>query len=231
MKKLILLAAAIACTASMAFAEEAAYTPSITVEGMYGSQIEFVEESVADEVKESAFLLPVVQTVAIVGADAAQTPVTPGMDEVDVANVAENYRQLYETRNEELAAVKESESVAAYFGEAVNFEEKLGTAEYHMDELIPIIAGGFTSETGAVKARLVFSTPYEKDQKVVVMIGIITGVDENGNRIIEWIPYDGLGMGEVVGAPELSGAVEITLDNETLLKIQNNEALLAVVSA
>lgn len=50
-------------------------------------------------------------------------------------------------------------------------------------EFMPIIAGGFEESFGKVNLKMLFSTPYEKDQKVVAMIGRVTG-HENISDII-----------------------------------------------
>ena len=91
------------------------------------------------------------------------------------------------------------------------------------------MAEGYSEEFGDVTAKFLFPTPYEKDQPVVVMIGIVT-VNEDETQTVVWTAFDGIGVeAEETGVEEI-GAVEVVLDPQTVLAIQEGIALLAVVS-
>lgn len=67
-----------------------------------------------------------------------------------------------------------------------------------------------------------FSTPYEKDEKVIVLIGLAKE-NQDGVQSIEWTAYEGIGVEE-------QGCIQVELDPEIILAIQNGTALLAIVS-
>ena len=74
-----------------------------------------------------------------------------------------------------------------------------------------------------------FSTPYEKDEKVLVMIGIVT-VLENGTQDVAWQVFEGIGLGAVESQEESVGSIQVELTPEIVMAIQNEIALLAIVS-
>lgn len=146
--------------------------------------------------------------------------------------IAENdgtHQQDVEICQDEITKLAQSETVAAYFGEvknavgeAVDVKELLGSDTLNVYEFCVLTAGWYQESYGDVNVKMLFSTPYEKDEKVVVMIGLVT-MDQNGTQNIEWIAYEGIGVGE-------QGCIQVKLDSKVILAIQNGTALLAVVS-
>ncbi len=77
-------------------------------------------------------------------------------------------------------------------------------------------------------ATMLFPTPYEKDEKVDVLIGIVN-MQEDGAYTVDWQAFKGIGMGAVVGA-ETYGSIQAVFTPEIVWAIENGVALLAVVS-
>lgn len=147
-----------------------------------------------------------------------------------------DYQNRIDTCNAEIEKLAVSSDVETYFGEvidnegnAVSIKEILGTDTLNVFEFCPLIAGGYEESYGKVIAKMIFSTPYEKDEKVVVMIGLVT-VDENGVQTIQWIAYEGIGLGSVEGVAEEMGGIQVELDPEIVKAIEEGITLLAVVS-
>ena len=94
-------------------------------------------------------------------------------------------------------------------------------------EYVPIIAGGYDIAYGTVTTKIWLATPYEVDEKVAVMIGMVTE-NADGTNTVSWKAFEGVGI-----APESEEAVagiQTELDPETVLAIQEGVALLAIVS-
>ncbi len=135
----------------------------------------------------------------------------------------------------EIAKLAGYQDVEQYFGEttdnnghSVSLKKMLNTDVLNVYEFWPIIAGGYKESYGDVTVKLLFPTPYEKDEKVVVMIGQVTiGAVE---QTVRWTAYEGIGLGIQQGNVEKAGAIRTKFDPEIVLAIQNGIALLAVVS-
>ena len=146
------------------------------------------------------------------------------------------YQERIHACNAEVQRLSGSPSVEAYFGEIKDSEGNivslsgiLGTDALIVYEFYPLVAGGYEESYGKVTARMFFATPYEKDEKVVVMIGLIM-VDANGQQSVRWTAYEGIGLGAADGADESMGGIQVELDPAIVLAIQEGNALLAVVS-
>lgn len=146
------------------------------------------------------------------------------------------YQEKIVVCNAEIEKLAGSSSVETYFGEIkdnegniVSLKDVLGTDTLNVFEFCPLIAGEYEEAYGKVTAKMLFSTPYEKDEKVIVMIGLVT-VDVNGNQSIQWTAYEGIGLGAVEGATEEMGGIQVELDSEIVKAIEEGTALLAVVS-
>lgn len=140
----------------------------------------------------------------------------------------EEYQHLVEVCRKEIEKLAQSEPVS-YFGEvknaadeAVDLAALLESEEVKVHEFWPIIARGYKEEYGNVTAEFLFSTPYEKDEKVIVLIGLVEE-NQEGEQSVEWTAYEGIGLEE-------QGSIQVELDPEIILAIQNGTALLAVVS-
>ncbi len=126
-----------------------------------------------------------------------------------------------EWANAELAKLKEAGDVGAYFGLADEIAAILGEGEYKVYEFAAVVAGNYDESMGEITANFPFATPYEKDTKVAVLLGF-AAKDENGEAKMEWKPIEG-------GALE-DGSIEFKVDPETITRVQEESALLAVVS-
>jgi len=136
----------------------------------------------------------------------------------------------------EVAKLAASANVETYFGKvtdsegnAVSLKDILGTDTLNVYEFSPLVAGEYEESYGKVVANMLFATPYGKDEKVVVMIGIVT-VDANGNQVVTWTAYEGVGLGTQANGVERMGAIQVELDPAIVKAIQEGTALMAVVS-
>ena len=161
----------------------------------------------------------------------------------DVTVVEENkvfYQERIDVCEKEIQKLAASETVESYFGEVkdaegnvVDIKEKLGVekeAVLDVFEFCPAVAGGFKEDCGKVTAKMRFSTPYKKEEKVLVMIGIVTVLDD-GTQVVDWQMFEGFGLGEIEDEEENFGAIQVELTPEIVAAIQNGMALMAVVSA
>lgn len=142
---------------------------------------------------------------------------------LSVGEESEAYAEILADSKAELEKLAQSASAEAYFGEAKNAAgevvslcELLNTEDVTCFEFFPIAARGFKADHENVALKLQLATPYQRGEEVLVMIGFIT---EDG---IEWIVY--------ASSVDESGCVITEFDIETILRIQENNALMAVVS-
>lgn len=211
MKKLIcLVLAAILCMTTLgALAEEA--TPSKTT----GDLTHFTVTAENQPEDGNLFLRPVID------------------------EESEEYQERLTICEKEIEKLAASESPEKYFGNVVNMTDMSGNIvtlkdlmeenELNVFEFCPLIAGGFQEECGKVTAEMLFSTPYEEGERVLVMIGLVT-VQEDGTQTVEWRAFEGIGL-SADGATEYAGRIQVELDAETVLAIQEGIALLAIISA
>lgn len=148
----------------------------------------------------------------------------------------DNYPEYAEVCQQELGKLAESDSLEAYFGTVqgadgreMDIGQFLGTDTVNVFEFCPVIAGGYEEEYGAVTANLLFSTPYAENEKVAVLIGIVTG-NGDGAYSIAWKGYEGVGIANEDGAVEASGRIQVELDGGIIMQIQEGYALLAIAS-
>lgn len=122
-----------------------------------------------------------------------------------------------------------SEGAESYFanvtdseGKPVDLRKELGldaNAKLNVSEFFELVAGGFNEDCGNVTATMLFPTPYEKDEKVYVLVGI---VDEQNDGAVTWQAFEGVGMAD--------GSVKAEFTPEIVKAIANGIALLAIVS-
>ena len=117
--------------------------------------------------------------------------------------------------NEEVAKLAES-NVADYFGAADAIAKILGEGEYAVNEMLPVYAENYEKSMGDQDITLTFATPYEKDADVAVMLGFKAG------DAIEWSAF--------AGKVQDGSAILVKLDPDTILRVQESNALLAVVN-
>lgn len=151
-------------------------------------------------------------------------------DEAQTAEYAENIalcREEIAKLMESAAGGTEASGVEAYFGEVRDSEgnvvvlsEALSAQALNVFEFMPLVVQNYDESYGNVTLTFQFKTPYAQDELVLVLIGIRNA--ETGE--MEWTVFEGTGVGE-------EGAVQVEFTPEILKAIQENAALLAVVSA
>lgn len=213
MKKILALVLALALSVSFCVMAQAA--PSKTISDL--TRFEVTAENQPGD--PSIFLLP--------------------LNEAAVGEKMPEYQMHMDICQAEIERLTVSESVERYFAnvtdseaEPVDLRALLGAEEnaaLNVFEFCPAIAGGFQEKCGKVTASMLFSTPYEEGEKVLVLIGIVT-VREDGTYSVAWQAFEGIGQKAVEDQEETYGCVRVELTPETVLAIQNGIALLAVVS-
>lgn len=149
------------------------------------------------------------------------------------ATQAEEYAESIALCQEEIvrlmaaAGGTDASGVEAYFGTVrdsegneVALSEALQAQMLDVFEFMPLVVQNYDGAYGDVTLTIQFKTPYEEGEPVLVLIGIRNA--ETGE--MEWTAFEGAGVGE-------AGAVQVTFTPEILTAIQENVALLAVVSA
>lgn len=156
-------------------------------------------------------------------------PVDSGFYIQPIAENDEAYQQNVKICKNELTKLTRSENAATYFGEVknaagetVDLKELLGSDTLNVYEFCALTAGRYQESYGNVSVKMQFSTPYEKDEKVIVLIGLVE-TNQDGTQSVEWIAYEGIGVEE-------QGCIQVELDPKLVLAIQNGTALLAIVS-
>lgn len=161
------------------------------------------------------------------------------LNEAAVGEKMPEYQKHMDICQAEIEKLAGSESVERYFGNVTDSEAEpadlralLGADEnaaLNVFEFCPAIAGGFREECGKVTASMLFSTPYEEGEKVLVLIGIVTVLEDGAYRV-DWQAFEGIGQKAVEKQEETYGCVRVELTPEIVLAIQDGIALLAVVS-
>lgn len=149
------------------------------------------------------------------------------------ATQAEEYAESIALCQEEIvrlmaaAGGTDASGVEAYFGTVrdsegneVALSEALQAQMLDVFEFMPLVVQNYGGAYGDVTLTIQFKTPYEEGEPVLVLIGI----QNAGTEAMEWTAFEGAGAGE-------AGAVQVTFTPEILTAIQENVALLAVVSA
>lgn len=151
-------------------------------------------------------------------------------DEAQAAEYAENIalcREEIVKLMESAAGGTDASGVEAYFGgvrdsegNVVVLSEALSAPALNVFEFMPLVAANYDEAYGNVTLTFQFKTPYAQDEPVLVLIGLRNA--ETGE--MEWTVFEGIGVGE-------EGAVQVEFTPEILKAIQEDNALLAVVSA
>ena len=194
MKKVLCLILALVCLGTLAMAES---VPS----------------------KSTADLVETVEVKTESGVAAENLVVAAVTDEVV-------YKEKIEACQTEIKKLEESASVEEYFGEVkdstgavVSLTEVLGSETIAVNEFMPIIVDNYDASYGKVSVGFKFSTPYAKDERVVVLVGVTNPLTGE----IEWVALEGVGTG-------IDGAIEVEFTAELLEAIQSGNAMMAVVS-
>lgn len=160
------------------------------------------------------------------------------VNEVTVGGKLTDYQEILDICQVEIDRLSACETVEAYFEGVKDGEGQIGDLTVVLDaqeqslnvfEFCPVIAGGFKEGCGNVTATMLFATPYEKDEQVLVLIGIVTSHDD-ATQTVEWTMFDAVGLEPVENQVETAGRIQVELTEKTVLDIQGKTALLAVVS-
>lgn len=149
---------------------------------------------------------------------------------------SQDYQEMLDVCQGEIEKMIASETVEDYFGETLDSEgtpidlkEALGLETLNVTEFFPLVAGNYLEEYGKITLNLLVATPYEVDEQVMVLIGIVT-TSEEGENTTQWTAFYGNGVESASDSVELAGCVQVELTPEIMLQIQENAALLAIVS-
>lgn len=120
----------------------------------------------------------------------------------------------------EIKKAQEAKTLEAYFGAEVTNAIKaiLGDdAALSVDEFLAISAEGYEDGMGNATITAKFPTPYAKDEKVAVSVGIF-----DAEKNLTWTVFEGVGLED--------GCVRFTVDPLTFAAIQVGGALLIACS-
>jgi len=155
------------------------------------------------------------------------------------ARETEDYQARLDVCRVEIEKLAASPSIEAYFGNVMDMTDGEGRvvplgelmeeSGLNVFEFCPLIAGGFQETCGKVTATMLFATPYEKGERVLVLIGLVT-LNEDETQSAEWRAFEGVGLEADPSEVAYTGRVRVELDSETVLAVQRGAALLAVVS-
>jgi hypothetical protein len=93
--------------------------------------------------------------------------------------------------------------------------------EFVIEEFSPFDVQNYVELYGDVTATFQFATPYKDGQALVALIGLVTGTDEQGNPVIEWIPAKAEAEG---------GFVKVHYPKALLIRLNTQEAIIAILS-
>ena len=160
-------------------------------------------------------------------------------------NVAEDeaeFEELLTIWKEESEKLNSFEDPEEYFGEVVNgdcddaddeplidIKKELECTEVNVFEFWPVTAGGFAEDVAEVDMTMLFATPYEPDEDVLVLIGLVETA-EDGTAAVRWTAFEGEGLEADDAAPEMMGGIETEISGDMIRAIENEMALLAIVS-
>ena len=196
MKKLlaIVLAAAVLFGAATVLADIDLITRSKTTEDLTKFEVE-VEHPVEGRIVE---ILPI--------------------NEHTVGDISK-YQVNLDVAEEELKKALKAGTVETYFDPdaAVDIEEIfVDIKAVYLDEMFAIIQVGYEEGMGEATVKAQLPTPYDKDEKVAAMIGILK------DGVLTWHVFEGIGLED--------NGILFVADEATMLEINPNIALFAVCS-
>lgn len=128
----------------------------------------------------------------------------------------------------EMSKLADENAVETYFGEVkdtlgnvVNMKDILETETLNVYEFCPFVVENYREAYGNVTTKMSFATLYEKAERVIVMIGLVTA-NADGTQSIEWVALDGVGAED--------GGVEVEFDARLMNAVQNGTAIVSIVS-
>ncbi len=136
-------------------------------------------------------------------------PTEPGMTELV---------QAVEQAKEQTKAMEEYFGhVTVPSGEIMSLTEYLETEAVIVDEFFPLAVGGFEEGCGGALITMSIATPYTTKDKVATLIGLPTE-----DELMAWSAHH--------TTVKEDGRIEVDFSEESLLKMQETTALMAVVS-
>lgn len=214
MKKLVcaMLVCVMLCMSAVAFAA----VPSKTTQDM-ASVVEV--ETSTDVAADPGFIIEIIEE---------QEYATTELE--TIASFIQGTEETEETEASEPVPVIEyftqSETVAEQVTELL--PEDFDASTLVMYEFAPLTAVNYEEEYGDVTATMVFATKYRPEQTLVAMVGIVKGVDEDGNQIVEWTALKAEAV-ENEDDPE-KGYVRIYFPQELIPEIESGNAMIAILS-
>ena len=128
------------------------------------------------------------------------------------------YQANLDAAEAELEKAQNAKTLEAYFGNepAAAVAAILGDNAISMDEFLAVIEQGYEDGMGNATVTAQVATPYEKDEKVAAMIGILK------DSALTWNTYEAVGLED--------GRIQFTVDAETMKAMGTEIALFAVCS-
>ena len=187
---------------------------ALTLMMLFGAVIVFADTDLATPSKSTGDLVKFEVTVEnpVDGKIVLILPI-----EEDTTDTAE--KDMLAIGEQELEKAQTAGTVEGYFDEetAKAIAEILGeNAEISMDEFMAVIMVNYEESMGEAKVIAELATPYEKDEKVAVLIGVVK------DDVVTWTVYEGIGLED--------GRVEFTIDAETAKTVTEENALFATCS-
>ena len=128
------------------------------------------------------------------------------------------YQANLDAAEAELEKAQNAKTLEAYVGNepAAAVAAILGDNAISMDEFLAVIEQGYEDGMGNATVTAQVATPYEKDEKVAAMIGILK------DGALTWNTYEAVGLED--------GRIQFTVDAETMKAMGTEIALFAVCS-
>lgn len=255
-KKLVsIFVAAMLCMTTVAFAEPVPSKGAMDLNNFETSVENLPEGMTADNL----FIAPV--TEKVMGEQLVEYQARLDVCQMEIEKLAESADM-----EEYFGEITDAEGNVVTLAQALGVELAEGeTLPLNVFEFCPLIVGGYEEVFGKVTATMLFATPYEKDEKVAVMVGIVsqaedaapiaapdaaataepTGdaqpeidaeaaaqllIDPTKEYTVKWQAFNGVGLETVAEQEETYGRIQVEFTSECMQAIQNNMALMAVVS-
>jgi hypothetical protein len=110
---------------------------------------------------------------------------------------------------------KVQQTVASFLPEGTNLDS------FVIEEFSPMIVENYKETYGDITAKFQFATEYADGQKMVALIGLVTGTDDEGKPVIEWAP---------IKAEAEGGLVKAHFPGDLLLRLDGQDAMIAILS-
>lgn len=125
--------------------------------------------------------------------------------------------------DEQLKKLQEAPSISEYFGgirqengAVASLTDLLGSEEIEVNEFAALGVENYDASYGKVTAKFLFSTPYAKDDKVIVLVGLTDGG-------VVWYAFEGTVIDD-------EGTIEVVFNPDILVKVQEDGGLIAIAS-